>query len=267
MNPTNTLNGIRIYSKGDFKTKPVIFIHGNSLSAATFKHQFNELKLPLLAFDLPGHGESTRFENYEKIYSLPGYINALKDIINHLEIKEFILAGHSLGGHIAIESLNTIDGTKGVMIFGTPPIGIPPEMDKMFYPNPVLGNLYTPDITEEEALNLTNEFVHNNKEIASQLAKMVLSTDGNCRSNLGASIGKGEFLNEKEIVENSALPFAILHGENEKLIQWDYINSLQVKNLWSGKKHLISNCGHSPQLEKPQVFNELLNSFYSSIFN
>ncbi len=53
---THTINGITIYSKGDYKTRPIIFIHSNSLNATTFKNQFNKLELPMLVFDLPGHG-------------------------------------------------------------------------------------------------------------------------------------------------------------------------------------------------------------------
>ncbi len=148
-------------------------------------------------------------------------------------LKEFILVGHSIGGHIAIESINKINGVKGVMVLGTPAIGFPPEMDKMFFPKPVMGNLYAPKISNEEALKLSTEFVHQNDAVAIELSEIICATDGNTRTNLGASIGKGEFKNEKEILEKHDLPVAIVHGEKEKLVQWDYVNSLKVKNLWN----------------------------------
>lgn len=260
------VNGITVYTKGNIKNNALVFIHGNSLNASTFRKQFDALNIPMVAFDLPGHGLSARHNEYEEIYNLPGYISALKNVIEQLGIDQFILAGHSLGGHIAIEAAPELQGIKGLFIFGTPPIGIPPEMDKMFLPNPWMGHLFVKDINEQLALDLTKEFVNNNKELAHEMKRMVIDTDGNARLNLGASIGKGQFKNEKEILNQINIPVGILHGEKEKFVNTDYLNQLQIPKLWNNKIHFVSGSGHCPQMENPEYFNSILSDFYKTVF-
>ena len=261
------INGINIYTKGNFKKNALVFIHGNSLNALSFKYQFDDLKdVPMLALDLPGHGLSKRPESFEEIYCLPGYIKALKAIINELELKDFILVGHSLGGHIAIEAATELEAVKGVLIFGTPPIGMPPEMEKMFLPNPAMGYLYAKDISKDNALLLAKEFTYTNTAIVNEIAEMILVTDGNARVNLGGSIGLGKFKNEKEIVKSSNVPIAVFHGEKDSFVNYDYITQTQITKLWNNKTNLIHNAGHIPQMEQPSAFNSLLLEFYSHVF-
>lgn len=262
------IKGINIYTKGDVKNKAFVFIHGNSLSALTFKKQFEFLpgNIPLVAFDLPGHGLSAKHDSFEDVYCIPGYIRGLQTVIRELELKDFILVGHSLGGHIAIEAAEQVTDLKALVIFGTPPIGMPPEMDKMFLPNPHMGSLFSNKINREDALKLTAEFVHKHNDLVVELAEMVVATDGNARENLGLSIGKGQFGNEKEILKKLDIPVAILHGENETFVNAAYLNELEVPNLWNKEVIIIKEAGHLIQSENHKEFNSVLSELYSQIF-
>lgn len=259
-------HGLHVKYKGDIKKGAVIFIHGNSLSSKTFQSQLEKLSFPVLAFDLPGHGLSDRYTDFESIYSLPGYVDAIKKLVKEFGMRDFILAGHSLGGHVAIASAEELSMTKGLFLFGTPPIGIPPEMDKMFLPNPNMAHLFNKDISESDANTLGMEFVYNNAAIASELKEMILNTDGNTRLNLGASIGKGQFKNEKEFISKTNVPICILHGSQDRLVNLEYLKSLSIPKLWNNQIAVLENVGHVPQMESADKFNTLITDFYSSIF-
>lgn len=261
------INGINIYTRGDVKNRALVFIHGNSLSALTFSKQFELLpnNIPLVAFDLPGHGLSVRYDDYEEVYCIPGYVQALQTVIKSLGLNNFILVGHSLGGHIAIEAAEHLEGLKTLIIFGTPPIGIPPVMDKMFLPNPQMSLLFSNLINPEDALKLTSEFVHKPSNLVSELAEMITATDGNARENLGASIGKGQFGNEKEILKKFKVPVAILRGENETFVNANYLNELDIPNLWKKNIIVIKEAGHILQMENPEQFNSVLSELHSHI--
>ena len=61
----------------------IIFIHGNYSSHESFKHQFDDLNLKkyrLIAFDLPGHGESQRAPDY----SIHLFVSVLKSSVSFL---------------------------------------------------------------------------------------------------------------------------------------------------------------------------------------
>lgn len=259
------IHGLNVNYKGDIKKGAIIFIHGNSLSSKTFEGQLQNLDFPIVTFDLPGHGLSDKYQDFDKIYCLPGYIEAIKTLIKEFEMSDVILAGHSLGGHIAIEASEELSQVKGFIIFGTPPIGIPPEMEKMFLPNPQTAHLFSKDISEADALTLGTEFVYNNPVLASQLKEMILNTDGNARLNLGASIGKGQFKNEKDFVSKTKLPICIIHGNKETLVNLDYMKELSAPALWNNKIHFLDNVAHVPQMEDSESFNSIVSNFYKSL--
>lgn len=255
---------INCYLQGDVSEKTIVFIHGNSLSSKTFVEQFVGIKnIPLLAIDLPGHGLSEKASHPDKTYSIFGYIEVLKFVLAELRITNFILVGHSLGGHIALEASDELIGLKGLILFGTPPLGMPPEIDKSFLPNTAIPFLFQKQLTETE-INLLSEAFTNieNKEI---LKNEIRSSDGNARSFLATSIPQGLFKNEIELIKNLSIPVAIIQGEHDSLINEQYINNLVIPTLWKNKIQLIKNASHCPQLEQKNQFNTVITDFYNSI--
>lgn len=257
---------LHCYLQGEFSKQAIVFIHGNSLSSQTFIEQFKRIKnIPLLAFDLPGHGLSEPAAVPDNVYSVPGFVEVLKVVISELGLNNYILVGHSLGGHIAIEASNELKGLKGLVLFGTPPIGIPPALDKAFLPHEATPLLFKEELTEAEADVLAeSQTTIENKEV---LKKAILLTDGKVRTCIAASVGKGLFKNETEIIKNTILPVAIFHGEQEQLISKEYIDNLTVPTLWQNKIQVIERAKHCPQMEQPAVFNKLLTDFYTNTLN
>lgn len=255
---------INYYLQGDVSKKTIVFIHGNSLSSKTFSEQFNGIKdITLLAIDLPGHGMSEQPEDPEKTYSILGYIDVVKFVIAELKIRNYILVGHSLGGHIVLEASTELSGLKGLILFGTPPIGIPPEMDKAFLPNAAIAFLFQEQLTETEIELLSDALTDNsNKE---KLKNEIRISNGKARSFLAASIPKGSFKNEIKIIENLNVPIAILHGEADSLISKKYIDELSIPTLWKKETQLIKNARHCPQVEQAGAFNTIISDFYNSI--
>jgi pimeloyl-ACP methyl ester carboxylesterase len=120
-------------------SEPVLLlIHGNSFCKKIWRHILNSplsKSHRIIAFDLPGHGESSNATNPEQDYTQPGYARATVELLTKLGVKEAIVFGWSLGGHIGIEMipLAPVAGLKirGLMIVGTPPVGYG-DLDKGF---------------------------------------------------------------------------------------------------------------------------------------
>jgi len=241
----------------------ILFIHGNSLNANTFHNQFSDPRLNqyrLIAIDLPGHGDSAPAISPEETYSVLNYAELIVEFVSKLKLQNVILIGHSLGGHITIEASEQINNCIGLVIFGTPPIGMPPAMGDMFLPNPAINYAYTGELTMEEAKTLASAFA--TKEF--ELEKSILKTDPNARVHLGASIGQGKFKDELAICSSANFPIAIFHGEGDALINLDYLNKLSFP-IWKDKVHVINDSTHCPQLENPDAFNAKLVEFIESI--
>jgi pimeloyl-ACP methyl ester carboxylesterase len=240
-------NEICIHESGG-KELEVLLIHGNSLSSKSYKKQLEESigkNYHLVAVDLPGHGDSLPAKDPKNLYSFPGYAKTLISVINKLNLSSVVLVGHSLGGHIALEISASLSGVKGIFIFGTPPLGVPPDINQAFL-----------DMT----LNPSTLFKAGSK-IPQFFEEDFASTDPDARKFMIRNTVKNKFTDEIEIVSQLKIPLAVIHGMHDKSINLEYIKKIQMPTLWKNKVHIIQNAGHTTQWETPEEFNSLLETF------
>jgi len=226
----------------------VLLIHGNSLSAKSFSKQIDGplgKKFHLITVDLPGHGDSLPAIDPRNNYSLPGYAEIILALITHLNLSKLVLVGHSLGGHIALEASEMSPEIKGIVIFGTPPLGIPPAINEAF-----LDMRLMPSLLVKEGVEIPQFFIDDFN-----------NTDPNARKFLMRNTAKNIFKDEIDIVSNLKIPLAIIHGAHDKLINLDYIKKIQMPSLWKNEVQIVKDAGHSPQWETPDEFNSILEEF------
>lgn len=116
----------------DFEYRSVRF-HYNDQDAGTaiiFLHGFLENKemwdelssfLPKghrkIALDLPGHGQS---DNLGYIHTMEDMANVVKHLADHLKLKRFFIAGHSMGGYVALAFAEKHpDMLKGIILMNS----------------------------------------------------------------------------------------------------------------------------------------------------
>jgi pimeloyl-ACP methyl ester carboxylesterase len=261
------INGdcIAVHTNKTKSDNSIIFIHGNSLNSSTFSNQFKHPELnkyQLIAIDFPGHGKSNKPSNPEKTYSVSGFINIIKEVINQLKLKEIILVGHSLGGHIAIEATDDLNNLKGLLFFGTPPIALPPNLEEMYLPHEALNYAFKGDLSDTEIQVLASSFSNAENNFDS----IIKETDTDARTYIGAAIGSGNYKDEPTICNKLNIPIAIFHGSDDSLINLAYFKNLNIPTLWKNKVITIENCGHTPQIEKHNEFNSLLTEFAAFSF-
>lgn len=261
--------GLKIHYLDNKKDLPVIlFLQGNSQSSSIFKNQFQDKLLNenfrLIAIDLPGHGKSEKARDPEDTYSIPGYGEILKDFCNNLKLKDIIIVGFSLGGHIAIEAVGDLNA-KGIVTFGTPFFSNIAELgDALLVKAEDLSYAFNENCNEEDIEFSTRaQFSpdYDKNKIPDFIKDDFRNTDGKARSSFGASLANGTYLDEKKIVEDLKIPLAIIHGRNEKLIKLSYLQSIEAPTLWRGEICIIENAGHGAHLENPGDFNKALFDF------
>lgn len=250
------------------KGQVVVLIHGNSHSSKSF---YNQLEGPLgkdfhiIAIDLPGHGESLPSNDPKNIYNFPGYARVIHNILNQLNISNPVLVGHSLGGHIALELSKMVSNVKGILIFGTPPLGKPPALQQAFIAKPNSSLLSKRRLTEEQIKLAASTVIKEGGQVPQYILDDIQNTDPKARSLMTSSVTGNNFYDEIDIVSSLNIPLAIIHGAHDQAVNINYINKLQIPTLWQGKIHIIENSGHSPQHETPEQFNEILKQFLSDL--
>jgi len=247
----------------------VMLIHGNSASSQTFKAQITGefgQKYRVVAMDLPGHGASDQAAEPGKTYHMPGYAAVVAEVAQKLGLTDGVFVGWSLGGHIVLEAHNLLPDAAGFVIFGTPPLAFPPDMENAFLPNPAMGAAFAQDLTQEQmegfaAACLAPDCAHDLAPYVADIAR----TDGRARATMAASIAPGGYQDEVEIVGNLKRPLAILHGEHEQLVNANYISQLEMPTLWRGAVQIIPGAGHTLQTETPEAFSALLSAFVDEV--
>jgi pimeloyl-ACP methyl ester carboxylesterase len=260
----DTPNGAIAVHESDGQGPPVVLIHGNSSSSRVFSRQLDGplgQRFRLIAVDLPGHGASDDAKD-PSAYSLPGHARAVRAVLDALGIDEAHFVGWSLGGHIALEMAPDLKHPRGFVIFGTPPLTSGEAMSEAFLPNPVMKVTFqeSVDITEASAY-VAAFFRPGFADIPPFFLDDVLRTEGRARSNLGASVQRGEARDECEVARDLKVPLAVLHGGEEQLVNARYFGSVAMPTLWRGAVQMIPDAGHTPQWETPKVFDALVEAF------
>lgn len=94
---------VSVVEWGDPQAEPVICMHGWLDNAATFHYlaPFLEKKYRLIAFELPGHGQSEHL-SLDADYQFVSGISVIDAVLSTLKITKCKLIGHSMGGALAL---------------------------------------------------------------------------------------------------------------------------------------------------------------------
>ena len=198
---------------------PIVLVHGNSASARAFRHQLDGPlgeRHRLVAIDLPGHGRSRNADDPARTYCLPGYARAVTGVAEQLGLTHAVFAGWSLGGHVVLEAAAALPDAAGFLIFGTPPLAFPPDIDGAYFPSPAMQAVFTETLTDAQYdAWLRDSVTDPDGSVPAVFREDARRTDGRARSHLALSIRPGGYLDEVEL--KTGLKFTVSEG---KLIGW-----------------------------------------------
>ncbi|MFE7753077.1 alpha/beta fold hydrolase [Streptomyces sp. NPDC057428] len=256
------------YTASQGKGRTVVLVHGNSSSSRVWRPLLNGSfgeRYRCLAPDLPGHGGSAPAERAAS-YSLRSYASVLAGFVKELRAEDAVIVGWSLGGHIALEAASQLPEVAGFVLFGTPPVGGPADVARAFLPNPAMGVGFSPDVDAEAALSFAESFLAPGSTLPTdELVADVIATDGAARAGLLASLQAGAFADERVVVAHMTQPLAVLHGEGDQLISSDYLRGIGMPTLWRGALQILPGVGHTPQLEAPEEFADIVTQFITDL--
>ena len=247
------------------KGVPLIFIHGYPLNRSMWEPQLEALSdiARVIAPDLRSHGGS---EIVTGMNTMDIMAKDIKELIEILDIKEqVILAGLSMGGYISFAFYRSYpELVKGMILAAT---------------RATADHIDT-KVKREESAAIAQER-GTEPIIEMQLPKMLapvtlekkpelVERAKNSMSNISVQAVVGDLrgmLNRQDsapILKNIECPVLILHGADDQLIPMEEFDLMQ-NEIRNARSKIIPEAGHLLNLEQPELFNEAVREFISSL--
>lgn len=153
-----------------------------------------------------GHGNSAYAANPESYYTIAGFGGIVSGVADYLQLDNVIYVGHSLGGHIILQSWDKFHSLKGLVVFGSTPAGVPPILDNAFLPHPALNGFFTADLSDEMVEIQAEALFKPGSKIPDFIPGNIRSTDPLAQKIIGESISKGLIRNELLLTESIIEP-------------------------------------------------------------
>lgn len=271
----NLSNGTTIaYTESGTQHKQVIlFIHGLANYAAVWKYNISDLQRSFrcIAIDLPGNGHSGR--NHTN-YSIDFYAESVILFAKEMKLKQLTLAGHSMGGLIALKiALKGLPELKNLILLA--PAGFEyytPGESVLFKSAIAMGNFLNLDETQI-AQSVRTSF-YRQSEIAEtiirELSAIIQQNDRSryramMEQSIHSMLDDDIFMHLKEIT----LPVLVFFGESDMLIPNRFLHPVSTRDiavkgcaqLQHAKLITYADTGHFVQIEKAAAVNEAIQTF------
>lgn len=244
----------------------IVFIHGNSSSSKVFRAVLESdlIQQTKIAVDLPGHGLSNKDYVEDKDFSFNSYKKKLLNLIESID-DDILLVGNSLGGLLAIEIAKDIERLKGLVIFATPPLKKPLNLEEAFLPVPELQTFFTENPSDLE-IELAAKATVYNKDLVPAIQEQFCAANPKVRKALAIDVGNEVFENEYEIFTKLDKPRFIIAGRQDPSVNLIYLQKMVENCHEDCELIMFEDCGHFPSLEKPQEFIITLKGIAAKVF-
>ncbi|MEE9320974.1 MAG: alpha/beta fold hydrolase [Granulosicoccus sp.] len=243
---------IKLGGRGENNT---LFLHGFGADRLSWIGNAAALfpQASVYAVDLPGHGQAEIGQEA----SVSSMANAVAASIDHHQLNNLHLVGHSLGGAVAIE-IAAQQPTLANALSLLSPAGLGEGINRRFISE-------YPKLSEPEfVIDLLQTLVLDPRLISTMVAPMVLAH----LERPGVRRYLSSVASHLAGLEGALQPAiqSVVESNIHRQIIWGNADTINPPDLsciaeFGGEFHFLDSCGHLPHIEKRKTVNELLVSF------
>jgi 2-hydroxy-6-oxonona-2,4-dienedioate hydrolase len=226
----------------------------------------------LIAWDYPGHGLSDIGRQPYDPDSYAAFALALLDVLG---LERVIVVGNSLGGTIALRLIGLApDRIAGLVLVAPAMLGPEVFLPFRLMSLPLLGELMTKPGKQSVEHQLAALF-HDPAAVTEDLRAVVwrnVHRPGAARALLGSlrrtlsitGVRRSCWRKSLDLLERAACPVLMVHGRQDVVLPFR-ASEQHAALVRNGRLALLDDCGHTPQFERPEHFNELLTTFVDGV--
>ncbi|GAA3823956.1 alpha/beta fold hydrolase [Streptomyces phyllanthi] len=240
---------------------PLVLIHGHPFDRTMWDPQLAAFSATrrVIAPDLRGYGASPVVPG---VTPLSVFAEDIAALLDELGVREFVLAGLSMGGQIAMECCRRFPGrVRGLVLADTFPAAETPAgkkaradmADRLLhegmrgYADEVLYRMVAP---------------YADAEVAAHVHRMMTATAP--EGAAAALRGRAERPDYRDLLTTLTVPALVLVGEDDEYTPVEDAEAMHAA-LPDATLHVIPRAAHLPNLERPAEFNRVLGEFLERV--
>jgi 2-hydroxymuconate-semialdehyde hydrolase len=265
---TIDVNGIATNYHDQGQGAPVILIHGSGPGVTAWANWRNTIPFlaqgfRVIAPDILGFGYTERPHGVQ--YNTYTWMNHLVGLLDVLELERVSLVGNSFGGALALNIASKFPGrVDRLVLMGS--VGVPFNITEGL--DAVWG--FEPSLPAMR--RLLDIFAYDRSLVSDELAELRLAaaTRPGVQEAFSAMFpaprqqGVDALTVDEDAIAKLPHSTLIIHGRDDRVIPLS--NSLRLHELIDQSQlHVFGRCGHWVQIEHASEFNNMLQTFLSSV--
>ncbi len=245
-----------LWSRMEGAGPTVVFLHGFMESSTMWDYlPLSACPYQRLFIDLPGHGQSDLLTG-EGDPSIVQMAEHVAEVLSALNVQQFDVVGHSMGGYVALELKKSMRACGRVVLLNSNFWADTEEKKRdrirvadlafkakdLLVQQAIPGLFYRKEMDNDPCQALIRE------------AKQLLP-----ESIAYAALAMRNRADHSETIVSYPNDFLLVHGENDPLINREVIREKTAK--LPVKVHILPNAGHMAHIEQSAEIQNLLASF------
>lgn len=262
--PYVSASGLQLYYQSSgVGPQPVVLVHGSFASSRWW--QPVQALLPGEQFtcyapDLPGCGRSDR-PDAPASYAIEQQAAALAELIDRLDLWDVHLVGHSLGAAVALSYAATTAGRlRSLTLVSTPsPQGTstPPEGYTLLEQMRNDRSLLLQALASIMPAHAPDTFFQQLVDDAQAQAPAAFSATARALQ---------QWRLDPEALRQLRLPVLLVWGDRDQIVERRVQTDLLLSIPGANNLEVLRGCGHTPMLERPEAFVQVLLNFIGQDF-
>jgi len=191
-----------------------------------------------------------------KSLSLKGLVNFVDKFVDYKNYNKVHVLGNSLGGHIAqLYTLKRPEKIASLILTGSSGLfesamgnSFPKRGDYDFIKRKTESTFFDPKTATKELVDEVYDIVNDR----TKAIRIVVTAKSAVRNNL------------EDKISAIKVPTLLIWGKEDNITP-TFVGEKFNKLIESSRLEIIDKCGHAPMMERPEVFNELLEDFLKNV--
>ncbi len=251
---------LRVRTQGERPNTPIVLVHGVGASLDNWESVASRLarQFFVISYDLRGHGSSGKPHD---VYTIDGFADDLRNLLDSLNIKSCYLAGHSLGGMIAQKfTLRFPERVNRLVIVSSACGRTEQEKDAVAarvaaIADGIGGSHFHASVDRW----FTPEFIAENPRLIEAYAARNAENDPVCYASAYRVLAETDLIKEISAIKT---PTLITTGEFDRGSSPSMAKAMHEKIIGS-ELVIIPKLRHSVLIEAPQLIAKMLEDFFS----